>query len=113
MLHIIAQTEVNWLPVWVAQVWRLGIFVAASWLIGRIFWGFTSLDSDIRSLPIERKVAWVAVMVFTLRALIVSIEDFDEPLHYENSPVTTLALALAIYSVSNIKKIETENILDK
>lgn len=107
MYALATQTEITWLPVWLADVWRLALFCAESLLLGKIFWGLIDKRSAIRQLPIERRIAWTCVLVFTFRAVVISIENFAGDLHYEGTPATTLAVILGIISLRKIRPRDT------
>lgn len=94
--------EIEWLPIWVGNVWRLMLFLLCLSLLTQIIRGWLIPNGYIRTLPSERRVAWACVALFTLRSLVTSIMAFDAPIAYEGIPITTAAVILGLLALRRI-----------
>lgn len=76
----------TWLPDWIAMGWRVGVWLAIMYLVGKMAW--RAVQGDHPMLAYGR----AALVIFMVQDLLVNAERFGDPLTYEGVPITTIAV---------------------
>lgn len=99
-----AGVEITWVPIWLADVWRVGLWVAMVLIVGKYL-----------SLIPERRRVWrrsavygsTALLVFIAIAAIQTAERFGDYLSLEITPAFTVATVLSYLSLRELTDVTT------
>jgi len=96
----LAVTEIEFIPIWFAQVWRVLVWCADLSLLTTLAFYVPRLwrTRHDGAAPNQEWVAWVmlGVMIVLARDAVVQAEYWDNPLYLEGLPVTTVVVAVWI-----------------
>jgi hypothetical protein len=87
-------TPIYWVPQWIADTWRGALFVAIAVLVLRMAYEAAD-DRQIASWVIWWRAS---LTVLLLDAAWLQAERWGDPITVEGVPVTSLAVALAVWS---------------
>lgn len=91
---VYAGTPIEWMPPWVANVWRFFLFVATCLIIGQFIMMMKHRYGRFRFQSRSMSFFWSAIFVFLLRTVVVQIERFGGQAVYEGLPMDTVAVVL-------------------
>jgi hypothetical protein len=86
-----------------ANLIRITLMALSATLVGKIVFGLLDRRSFMHYLPWERRIAWICVLTFAARNLLVQIEQFNIAVTWEGAPLTFLALVLGLMAVRRVR----------
>lgn len=100
MTNFIGLTDIEFVPVWIVQLWRVLVWAAELSLLTTLAFYFPRLWRDRKIGPDELWIALVMLgVVFVLaRSAVVQAERWDDPLALEGLPVTTIIVGCWVYA---------------
>lgn len=87
--YIYPGTPITWLPDWLALVWRVGLWIAILIIVIRMT--TRAIKGTNPSLSYGR----AALVILLCQQLVTNAERFGDPLTFEGSPITTIAVVFA------------------
>lgn len=99
-------TPIEWLPIWVASIWRFAYFLAAVSVLSRFAFMTVKRHGNLQFRTITMQWMWWALVVYTLKSLLGQVERWGDQAVYEGLPLNTVAIVLLWLSVRSYARDE-------
>lgn len=99
-------TPIEWLPLWVASVWRFLYFIAVVVVMSRFIFMTVKRHGKFQFRTQTMQWMWWALLAYTLKALVGQVERWGDQAVYEGLPLSTLAVVFMWLSLRSYARDE-------